>query len=233
MCSEREIWRPMQTCFIHLPPAAAWACFRFSLTFPTATHLYVCLHFLFMSPIVLFIPASQTEASEHRNASCVVSSRSARARATTSTALRQLREKRNLFDWQQHLTWARIDVLFIRVLLNPVQAKCRMYVVLHKHAVLVHRINKRENQSRGGGDDQAKGTYLYVWMHPICTLDAFVGALSLNHKSTAMFNTQYESLMLLVQSEQRNAIFWCQHGRTVLKAIFRMQEYIPEKCVQH
>lgn len=49
-------------------------------------------------------------------------------------------ENKSVCDWQRHLTEAGIDVLFIRILLNPVQTKYSVCVLSHKQVVSGCRI---------------------------------------------------------------------------------------------
>lgn len=59
-------------------------------------------------------------------------------------------ENKSVCDWQQRLTEARIDVLFIRILPNPVQMKYSMYGMSHKQAVSGCG-RRSEYESRGEG----------------------------------------------------------------------------------
>lgn len=121
--------------------------------FFSATHLYVRHYLLFMSANVLFIPALQTVQRHHYTGKpgCVVWSGSACARAgRLNGSATASQENKSVCDWQQRLTEATIDVLFIRMLLNPVQMKYSMDVLWHKQAAVFCAGEYGANKSGGG-----------------------------------------------------------------------------------
>lgn len=185
---------------------------------------------------------NSTEASPHWEGGCGVLAGSGCARATASTAPPQLRKKINLFVTDSSVL-RRLELMFY--LLEFCRIQCRWST-----ACMVCRTNRPyravedgANTSRGGRvrwRSSQCGTHLcYLWTYATCTLNAFVWAVSLN-QTTAMYNMQ-ESVMLLLESqEEKKALYtWAKKlhflmsaWRNNIEGHYRMQEYIPEKCVQ-
>lgn len=169
------------------------------------TTYYLCLRMYFS----FLLYKQQRGTSQYWEAGCVVSSGSVCARATTSTAPRQLRKKINLFVTDSSIL-RRLELMFYLLEVCWIQCRWSTACMLCCTNRPCCAVEYGASKSRGGRvrwrSSQSGAHLCYLWMYAICTINAFVWAISLNHTSTAMYNMR-ESVMLVLQLKEKKTLY--------------------------